>query len=509
MRSNKGPPRTAHRLPNLRGFARLYPVADPHARPVRGRRTETIAGERQRMNSQNKRISIAAAAAFAFLIGSPGSPLFAATNFVALQGAHILPYDTWEKAATDIQSAIDVAADGDVVLVTDGCYEVSAQIAIASGIEIRSVNGAPATTVRRAGPETHRLFHLGHANARLNGFALSNGIATGSGSDGYGGAVLMAGGAAIENCIVSDNEAGAQGGGISFGYDNGGLVQDCVITRNRSGGDGGGLFGYRCTVRNSDIFDNYARADGGGVHLGGGGLIEKCRVANNVAGRAGGGILARGDVVRNCLIVANVASNRGGGIGHFIDGPGQFYNCTIVSNRAPMGGGVEGGTLGNTILCYNSADNGSNYYTGTFSHCCSAPPPDGTGNISADPMFRAPSNFRLGPSSPCIDAGIDGYDTPGAHDLDGAPRIVHGAVDMGAYEYRESFLSCSNSGDMVLCMWNVLPDEAYRFERSTNLESADWIPIYEMYGGNSSSVEFLDNNASGIGFYRAVYLAPP
>ena len=37
------------------------------------------------------------------------SPLFAATYYVDPLGAHEWPYDTWETAATDIQSAIDNA----------------------------------------------------------------------------------------------------------------------------------------------------------------------------------------------------------------------------------------------------------------------------------------------------------------------------------------------------------------------------------------------------------------
>ena len=460
------------------------------------------------MNRLNIRLSYAIVAAMAFTLGNCCPALFAATNYVDLRGAEIWPYDTWEKAATNIQSAIDAAVDGDVVLVTDGWYGITAQITITNGIEVRSVNGATVTTVGRAGPENHRLFHLGHGNARLNGFTLTNGNATGSRPDADGGAVLMARDATIENCVVSDNTASLFGGGIHV-EDGGGLVQHCVVTRNRSGADGGGVFGRDCTVHHSVICNNISRSDGGGVHLGGGGLIENCRVENNIAGRAGGGILARGDVVRNCLIVGNVASNRGGGIGHYIDVPGQFYNCTIVSNWAPMGGGVEGGTLENTILYYNTADNGSNYYAGTFTHCCSAPTPDGTGNTSADPQFLAPANFRLAPASPCIDTGANQSGIPlGDYDLDDAPRIVHGAPDMGAYEYRESLLSISNSGDMVLCLWSVLPDETYRFERSTNLQSAHWIPIYERPGGDSTNAEFFDNNPAGIGFYRAVYLPP-
>jgi hypothetical protein len=462
------------------------------------------------MNFLYTRRASAATVAIAFTLGMYCSSLFAATNYVDLHGANIVPYDTWEKAATNIQSAVDEALDGNVVLVTDGWYAVSAQITIPHGIELRSVNGAATTTITRIGPAPHRLVHLGHGNARLNGFTLTNGVATGDGADRYGGGVLMVQGATIENCVISDNQASVFGGGISSGYDNGGVVRQCVITRNRAEYDGGGIFSYACTVQDSDIWDNYSGADGGGIHLGGGdGLVENCRIENNIAGRTGGGVFARGgDAVRNCLIRGNVASNDGGGVGYNMSA-GYLSHCTILYNTAPTGGGMNGGTAENTILYYNIAQSGSNYSTGTFSHCCSTPQPDGTSNTPAIPQFLSASSFRLGPSSPCIDTGTDQYwMTPADYDLDGAPRIVHGAPDMGAYEYRESPLSVSKSGNVVLCLWSVLPDEAYRFERSTNLHSTHWTPIYEMYGGDSTNVEFIDYNTSGIGFYRAVYLPP-
>jgi hypothetical protein len=68
---------------------------------------------------------------------------------------------------------------------------------------------------------------------------------------------------------------------------------------------------------------------------------------------------------------------------------------------------------------------------------------DGGGNLDANPLFVAPvdpndaptteGNLRLHPGSPAIDAGDDSYVTTST-DLDGYPRIVGSAVDMGAYE---------------------------------------------------------------------------
>jgi hypothetical protein len=79
----------------------------------------------------------------------------------------------------------------------------------------------------------------------------------------------------------------------------------------------------------------------------------------------------------------------------------------------------------------------------------------GDGNITGDPAFLGPDDFRLSSTSPCIDGGNNSY-VP-AHltgDLDGTPRFVDHPliddtgvgippiVDMGAYEYRD----CDSNG---------------------------------------------------------------
>ena len=49
-------------------------------------------------------------------------------------------------------------------------------------------------------------------------------------------------------------------------------------------------------------------------------------------------------------------------------------------------------------------------------------------------MQRA-GDYRLLPSSPCIDKGINQDWMLDATDLAGNPRILNGTVDMGAYEF--------------------------------------------------------------------------
>src|SRR5262249_32694622 len=71
-------------------------------------------------------------------------------------------------------------------------------------------------------------------------------------------------------------------------------------------------------------------------------------------------------------------------------------------------------------------------------YCCTWPyMVSGTGNLNLDPgLVDVPGgNWRLKSSSPCINAGANGFAT-GTSDLDGNPRIFGANVDMGAYEFQ-------------------------------------------------------------------------
>ena len=65
----------------------------------------------------------------------------------------------------------------------------------------------------------------------------------------------------------------------------------------------------------------------------------------------------------------------------------------------------------------------------------------GVGNLGADPQFQDPDggDLRLGPESPAVDAGQSAaLPAEVMLDLDGNPRIIGTAVDMGAYEHQGS-----------------------------------------------------------------------
>ena len=316
-----------------------------------------------------------------------------ATYYVALGSPNPAPpYSSWATAATDIQSAVDAAYVGGTVWVSNGVYAAGAclvpgnggsnRLAVTKPLTVQSVNGPAVTLVKGyRGPGTTNdassiRCALLSAGATLSGFTLTNGC-TSSG----GGGVNTVGSATISNCVIIGNAARcAGGGGASGNYYN------CVVAGNSSGTIGGGL--YYGTPYNSLIVSNWASASGGGAY---GGNLFNCTVVGNYSAKQGGGTWSAAQ--RNCIV---------------------YYNT--------ISAGLSGGP---------------DAYSGYLDHCCTTLWSSGTGNFNAPPAFAdaAAGDFHLLASSPCINAGANGFVT-WALDLDGKPRIALGTVDLGPYEFQ-------------------------------------------------------------------------
>ncbi len=283
----------------------------------------------------------------------------------------------WAKAATNIQDAVDAAASGDTVLVTNGLYNAGGRVApgdttlktrvvITNAITVISVNGPEGTRIVGA-PHAGSANGLGDAayrgvyltnNAVLSGFTVTNGF-TRSGTTAanayYGGGIRAESASAlITNCAVSANGAGTRGGGVYLG-----TLIDCVVVSNAVTSLGGGVYG--ATVLSSRIERNRAAgssSDGGGAY---GGALVGCTVVSNSAGHNGGGSL--GSALTNCTVEANAAATSGGGAYT----PVAVSNCVIRGNTAvTSGGGVYQGFIQDTQIVSNrvtgSSGEGGGYY---------------------------------------------------------------------------------------------------------------------------------------------------
>jgi hypothetical protein len=417
------------------------------------------------------------------------------TLHVSLESTNpVPPYITWATAAKVIQDAVDVAKDGDTVLVTNGVYAVGSReqadlgpsrVVVTNAIRLESVNGPLVTTIDGGG--SVRCVYLDD-NAVLSRFTLTNGAAGGAARNEVkrsGGVVPMGGcadcppppgggayGGTLYDCTLAGNSA-PFGGGACLGS-----LCNCTLTYNSASEWGGGASGstlYNCTLtRNSGLF-------GGGACSS---TLYNCLLTGNSALFGGGacGQPSNDCTLYNCLLIGNSAGQGGGAYAS------TLYSCTVTSNHASedfdprfpgQGGGVFGGTLYNSIVYYNTAVTGANYFTdsaiymavGVLNYCSTTPlPSNGVGNITGPPLFMdmAAGDFRLREDSPCIDAGTNllgvvgdswGNPVPYSHDptdILGNSRFIDGngdgkvAWDIGAYEFNPASMQLVDIPDTGL-----------------------------------------------------------
>jgi PKD domain len=367
------------------------------------------------------------------LLAMVGSAL-ATVRYVNVNNANPTPpYTNWATAATNIQDAVDAAGAGDEIVVTNGTY-FPATVNIA--LTLQSVNGPQVTVINGGGAA--RCLYLTN-NAVMVGFTLTNGVA------GLGGGVYCESiSAVLSNCVLTGNSGylggGAYGGTLnnctltantadSGGGADGCTLNNCTLTGNNADScysAGGGA--DNCTLNNCTLTGNFAYWGGPdkcgfGNAIGGGAAdstLNNCTLTGNGAASGGG---ANSCTLNNCTLTGNSGGGASGGTlnncmltGNSGGGAIEctLNNCTLTGNS---GGGAYGCTLNNCIVYFNSDPNGGNYDpSSTLNYCCTTPmPPNGVGNISADPELASASH--LSAQSPCIGAGSAKYAS--GTDIDG------------------------------------------------------------------------------------------
>ena len=299
-----------------------------------------------------------------------------------MSGSPAPPYSNWATAANSIQDAIDAAATGEIILVTNGVYAVGGRamsgdltnrVVVDKPVIVLSVNGYRATIIEGAWDPvttngTAAVRGVWMANgAMLGGFTVRNGATRGG---NYLTSELQCGGgvwaastsATVVNCLFTNNSARYFGAGV---YD--GTLKNCILTGNIVDGFGGGAAAF-ADLRNCTIYFNFVTIGSGkaGTHAG---------------------------TVRNCIVVENYRS------------PISFF-----------------------------PDNYSFPYNYSFS--CSYPLPSGVGNISVSPSFLD-AEFHLPAGSPCRGVGSSLYAS--GEDMDGEEWLY--PPSMGADEVIESNLT--------------------------------------------------------------------
>lgn len=156
----------------------------------------------------------------------------------------------------------------------------------------------------------------------------------------------------VINCIVQNNYATGDGGGIYI--DGGGRVQRCLLFNNISNGNGGAIYANgACVVRRCMLTNNQGRK-GAGAYLKKVGASEDlqlstCVVSNNTSTQNGAVYCDNGGVVVHNTIVNNVCTKstdfadgeaaQTGGL--YVDGYVRLINSVIWNNRFVSAGGTD------------------------------------------------------------------------------------------------------------------------------------------------------------------------
>lgn len=322
------------------------------------------------------------------------------------------PFLNWATAATDIQSAVDAANPGDIILVANGLYATggrpynggtSNRVVVSQPVTILSMNGWSNTVIQGAwdpattnGPAAIRCCLL-LTNASLSGFTLQGGATQANFNDGGGG---VNGGGRVQFPNV-------------FGIL--GTVNNCLLTGNQALNGGGA---YAVNIVNCLVDSNNATFYGGGTYAS---CLTNCTVVGNTAGNSGG-LYSLG----NCSTANSIICD----------------NFSFSSSPSYLDCGVQGGSVNNC--------------------CCNSAHLSGNSNLYAGPLF-VDNQFHLAVNSPCRGTGsalvVQGFDLEG--------EAWAGPPSMGAYEVNNadltSPLSVAIQTSSPIARTTAYPGEIIRF----------------------------------------------
>jgi len=335
-----------------------------------------------------------------------------------------------------IQDAIDIAANGDEVVVDSGTYNENINF-LGKGIIVRSLNGPVSTVIDGGGVGAVASFSNGEgASSILDGFTLRDGDSP------YGGGLRCDGSSpTVIECVIIGNHAYCGAGVYCRNSDL--TLDNCLLIFNRAGHNGGGIYcesGSTPIVLRCDIRRNRA-ANGAGIYSTASDLmLVNCTLAENRATGSSGGALhlhTSAAIIANCTITGNQAQYYGGGVLCY-NSAAEVVNSILWRNRA-YGAPDEACLLdaaATMTIDYSDVNPAFISGAGTWS---------GANNINANPLFVAPASgdFHLDPLSPCIDVGTDDtgtYPYLPSDDIDGDSRPLSGTgytppeFDMGSDE---------------------------------------------------------------------------
>ncbi len=362
--------------------------------------------------------------------------------------------------AATIQGGINLASQGDTVLVGPGTWSGGGNVNLSFGgvdLVLLSSAGRDVTTINCGSSSRALVFQSGEsAAAVVQGFTIRDGAAdTGGGmlideaspivrdcrfvscfATYHGGAadLQITSAPRFEDCVFDSNStSGAYhtGGAVQL-LDDGSFVR-CSFSDNQSEGIGGAIrmLDADYITFEEGTFGRNTGTDGGALAIQSSLTtdFESCTFIENYTSSAGGALLLGPGqhTFTECLFDQN--SSVYGGVARISLGDAYLQNCTVARTTSDSTSAalwitnagseihlynsiIYGSVLGAALKCTNYADVTpvcSNLFGnagGNWDQSCGAGEDTLNGNFSLDPLFCDPDNgdFRLDADSPCLDA---------------------------------------------------------------------------------------------------------
>jgi len=282
-----------------------------------------------------------------------------------------------------IQAGLDIAVEGDTVLVAAGTYleniiwpAVNGIKLIGSGEEDCIIDGDSLASVIRFEEDLGGIID---STTMIKSFSLQYGNAQYYHPIDYGGGIFCyQSSPRLENLMITNNIAEDFGGGIYCEWNSNPNMVSVTIANNWAD-EGGGIYlsSSNPTMENVTITDNLADSYGGGIccWINANPNLETVTITNNSADNGGGIHCYSSDpILENVSITYNSADDDGGGINCYASNP-DLVNTTITNNSAgDSGGGMYCMTLSNPNLENVIVSSNSTIYSGGGIYCRSSNP---------------------------------------------------------------------------------------------------------------------------------------